>query len=460
MLNVTITPHREFLPANAAGQKLFLMLKMRPTKEAASVNPSTAFVLAIDTSGSMDEVVTGDIESTGEITEIDGKSWEIVRGGKTKRDIVIESLSYLLDSGKLRDRDRVGIVQFHDRSSTVIGLTSATEVQSLKNAIAQLKDFSGGTRMGRGMRETLSLLGSQTMTCRRALIFTDGQTFDEDSCRELAREFAANNIPITALGVGDFNEDLLNELSDVTGGRPFHVVAENSGGAAVAITDLPNQIIEEFTIAQQEVINNLALSVKTVQGVKLTRVMRAYPSQAEFSLNEDAVPIGNAVAGDDTIFILEFTIDSRNASRVRIAQLGLTYDIPGQNKRGELPPQNAIVQFMAGESFTAQVDPEVMAYVQQCNIVQMINNATRIADRNPQQAQELLQTAHRITKQIGNETIAQSLTVAQEELRKTRNISAETRKTIKMGAKGKTVKMSQDINDDLSEAEIRKASGT
>ena len=460
MLNVNITTHREFLPANAAGQKLFIMLKLRPTKEAASVNPSTAFVFAIDTSGSMKEVVAGETTPVGETTEIDGEKWQVVTGGKTKLDLVMESLTHLVDSGKLNDRDRVAIVQFDDKASTIIGLTSATEVQNLKGAIAKLDNFSGGTHMGKGMRETLSLLGKQIMTCRRALIFTDGQTFDEDSCRELSHEFAANNIPITALGVGDFNEDLLNELTDVTGGRPFHVVPENAVGAAVAITDLPNQIIEEFTIAQQEVINNLALSVKTVQGVKLTRVMRAYPSQAEFSLNENPVPIGNAVAGDETIFILEFTIDRRSASRVRIAQLGLTYDIPGQNQRGELPPQNAVVQFMAGESFTTQVDPDVMAYVQQCNIVQMINNATRIADLNPQQAQELLQNAHRITKQIGNETIAQSLTVAQDELHKTRNISAETRKTIKMGSKGKTVKMSQDINDEISDEEIRKASGT
>ena len=460
MLNVSITPHREFLPANAPEQKLFLMLKLRPTKQAASASPSTAFAFAIDTSGSMNEVVVGETKPTGEIREMDGQDWQIVTGGKTKRDIVIESLTYLVDSGRLSDRDRVAIVQFDDQASTVIGLTPATEVQDLKAAIAKLRDFSGGTRMGRGMRETLSLLADRTMTCRRALIFTDGQTFDEDACKELAREFGDRNIPITALGVGDFNEDLLNELSDVTGGRPFHVVAENAVGAAVAIADLPNKIIEEFTIAQQEVINNLALSVKTVQGVRLTRVMRAYPSQAEFSLDRDPVPIGNAVANDDTIFILELTIDSRNASRVRIAQLGLTYEIPGQNQLGELPPQNAIVQFMAGESFTAQVDPDVMAYVQQCNIVQMIDNATRIADRNPQQAQELLQTAHRITRQIGNETIAQSLTVAQDELRKTRNISAETRKTIKMGSKSKTVKISQDINEEFSEEEIRKASGT
>ncbi len=144
----------------------------------------------------------------------------------------------------------------------------------------------------------------------------------------------------------------------------------------------------------------------------------------------------------------------------RIAQLGLTYDIPGENQRGELPPSNLMVQFMPGENLTSKVDREVMGYMQQCNIVQMINNATRMAEQNPQRAAELLETAQRITKQIGNEGIASSLTVAKDELRRTRKISAEMRKTIKMGSKGKTVKMESDINNELEEEEIRKASGT
>lgn len=166
--------------------------------------------------------------------------------------------------------------------------------------------------------------------------------------------------------MGDFNEDLLNDLSDATGGRPLHVVTEKASGAAIAITDLPDQILAEFLQAQQE----------------------------------------------------------------------------------------------AGENLTSKVDREVMGYMQQCNIVQMINNATRMAEQNPQRAAELIETAQRITKQIGNEAIASSLTVAKDELRRTRKISAETRKTIKMGSKDKTFKMESDINNELEEEEIRKASGT
>lgn len=458
MLNVTIAPHREFLPADRAEQKLFVMLKLRPTKEAASTPPSTAFAFIIDTSSSMDEVVVGETTPTGRTYEADGREWREVTGGKTKRDIAIASLENLLASDKLTARDRLGLIQFDDKASSIIGLTAATEVP--KSAIAQLREFSGGTRMGLGMQQALTMLSDRDMTCRRALLFTDGQTFDEDRCRELAGEFASKNIPITALGMGDFNEDLLNYLCDATGGRPLHVVAKNLGGAAMAITDLPDQILAEFLQAQQEAIANLSLTVKTVQGVRVTRVMRAYPGQVEFPLDREPYPIGNAAANDETVFILEFTIAPRAASRVRIAQLGLTYDIPGENKRGELPPSNLVVQFISGENLTSKVDREVMGYIQQCNIVQMINNATRMAEQNPQRAAELLEAARRITKQIGNDAIASSLVVAKDELRRTRKISAETRKTLKMGSKGKTVKMESAIDSELEEEEIRKISGT
>lgn len=449
MLNVTITPHREFLPADSPAQKLFVMLKLRPTKQAASTRPSTALALIIDTSSSMDEVVAGDPKPTGKTFSSQSQKWQEVQGLKSKRDIAIASLENLLDSGKLTARDRLALIQFDDNASTIIGLTAATEVS--KSAIARLREFSGGTRLGLGMQQALSILSDLNMTCRRALLFTDGQTFDEDQCLQLAREFARQNIPITALGMGDFNEDLLNYLSDATGGRPLHVVAKNPGGAAIAIADLPDQILAEFLQAQEEAIANLALTVKTIKGARLTRVVRAYPGQAEFLLDREPFPIGNALANDDTVFILEFTIESHVASRARIAQLGLTYDIPGENQRGELQPENLVVQFMAGANLTAQVDREVMGYMQQCNIVQIIDNATRVADQNHRQAAEMIETARRIAQQIGNDAIASSLVVAKDELRRTRKISAQTRKTIKMGSKGKTVKMKIDINDELSE---------
>ncbi|MFM7790900.1 MAG: VWA domain-containing protein, partial [Microcystis panniformis] len=102
------------------------------------------------------------------------------------------------------------------------------------------------------------------------------------------------------------------------------IVAGNATGVQVSIADLPKTLFEEHQKAQNEVVNNLALSVQTVKGVELIRVTRVYPDQADFPLTNPPYFIGAAQKNDETIFILEFKVDSRATSRVRIAQLGLT----------------------------------------------------------------------------------------------------------------------------------------
>ncbi|MBR8833581.1 MAG: VWA domain-containing protein [Stigonema ocellatum SAG 48.90 = DSM 106950] len=55
--------------------------------------------------------------------------------------------------------------------------------------------------MAKGLRQALNLLKNENMSIRRALLFTDGHTVDEHECRELAQQFASNNIPITLLAI-------------------------------------------------------------------------------------------------------------------------------------------------------------------------------------------------------------------------------------------------------------------
>jgi Ca-activated chloride channel homolog len=460
MLNVSITPHREFLPADTPDQRLFMMLKLRPTKEAAQTRPSTTFVFLIDTSGSMYEVVAGDVQPTGETYFQDGQLYDQVTGGLTKIDIVMQSLHTLVKSGRLTQEDRIALVRFDSETSTLIGLTPATQISQIEQAIDRLRDFSGGTCLGRGMKQALDLLSNQGMTSRRVFIFTDGETVDEDECQSLAQEFANSGVSITALGVGEYNEDLLMHLSNTTAGQCRHIVAGTPIGNAVSITDLPDLLIADYQQAQNEVINNLAMEVKTVQGVKLIRATRVYPDLADFSLTQSPYPIGAVTGDDESVFILEFNVDSRANSRMRIAQLGLTYDIPGLNRRGELPLQNVVVQFVVGQGASAQVDADVMGYVQQRNISKLVDDATKMASSNPEQAEKLLDTARRITVQIDNKAMLASLDQGIDELRKTRQISAGTGKTIKIGSRGKTVKMGDDPNDELSDENIRKLTGT
>lgn len=460
MLNYTLNLNREFVAADQPQQKLFAMLKLCPRKEANLTSPPVNFVCLIDTSGSMYEVVMGEVKNTGRNVTLDGREYTEVSGGITKIDLVIESLTQLINSGKFKAEDRIAIVRFDDEASILLDLTPASSSQQIRDAIDQLRLYSGGTRLGLGMRQALDLLATQSMVNQRVFLFTDGQTFDEDLCKEIVPEFRLHNISISSLGVGEYEEDLLIHLSQETAGNLHHIVpGQAASGTQVAITDLPKKILDEFAEAQQEVITNLALSVKTVKGVKLKRLARVYPSIAESSLEQEPYRIGNVMANDETVFILEFDIENRPASRVRIAQVGLTYDIPGKKQRGEMPPQDIVVQFVAGP-MTSQMDAEVMSYVQQLNVAGLVQQSTDIVDVDPEKAAKLLEVASRMTKRYGNERLNESLTQAQEELRKTRRLSPEFRKTVKLGSKGKTVRVTDALEEHLSQEAIRQITGT
>lgn len=459
MLEAEIIPHRQYLLAHTAGQKLFLALKVRPTASAATARPRLAVVFVVDTSGSMREVVTEPTERTGQFHEVDGKRYEIVSGGRTKIDLVIAALQGLLTAETLRPDDRLALVKFDDRAEVLVPFTPVRKADRLRSAVDQLRQYSGGTQMGAGMREGLRLL-EQESGSRRMVVLTDGQTFDEDLVRQVTGILAERRIPVTAIGVGDdWNENLLTEVTDRTQGKPFHIVPDhqNPQPPSVRVTELPLVIARELAQAANEVVTDIALTVRMVAGVSLRRVTRVYPTVSDVDLMLQPHPLGNAAAGDWTVFLLEFDLPSRPPVRVRLAQLGLTYRVPGANYTGELPPLDVIVEFTQNEALAAQTNGEVMAWVQQRNLEALIREAAMQAQRDPGQAQKTLELARAMTVRLGNQAMTQALDRALQELGTRKTISPGTAKTLRVGAKTQTMRLGE--GGRLTDEEIRRITG-
>jgi Ca-activated chloride channel family protein len=270
---------------------------------------------------------------------------------------------------------------------------------------------------------------------------------------------AQEQIPITAIGVGeDWNEALLTELTDRTQGKPFYVVPNaHAKPPAVGLEQLPRELLADLAHTASEVVTNINLSVRTVQEVVLERITRVYPTQNE--VNREAQPffLGNAEAGDETLFLLEFTLPTRPPARMRLAQLGLTYQVPGADFRGELPPLDVVVEFTADESLAGQIDPEVMRWVQQRNLEGLIEQATRQAERDPAQAQKTMELARAMTVKLGNGVMTQALDRAIGELKDGKTVSLGTAKTLKIGAKTQTLRAGEQSLP--SDEEIRKMTG-
>jgi len=466
MLNIVLRPHRTSLMAGTAEpQKLFAMLKMLPDSEVAGARAPLAFALVIDTSGSMREYADQEKAAQeirlrglqGQQQSSDGSSYQAFNLQQTtKLDQAIEAAHKLVDDNRLLPNDKVTIIYFDTEAATLVPLTAIAQRQLLHQAIDSLRDHSGQTFMAKGMScAQQQLCDLPNETAKRVVLLTDGATQQEGQCRRLAGAFAETNTPIIAIGIGpEYKEELLKDLSATSQGRPYHL--ENMG-------QLRDILDCEVGSSVREVITDLQAKVAHVKGVSMNSCTRVFPSLSEVSSDAQPVRLGNIAAGDYTVFILEFTIEglARPASRVRVGQVSLAGSVPGLGKREEFAPQDLFVTFTTDEAAVAAVDPEVLGYVQQKNVDNLIQKAMGQATVNAGQARQTLQVALGMTQRIGNAAMTRVLNNALDELNKSGTISAGTRKTVALGGRTKTVKTGSAVPLEgmPSEEEIRKVTG-
>jgi len=465
MLNIQLKPHRNALKSGTTEpQKVFAMLKLIPDAEAAATRPPLALALVIDTSASMQAFA--DQEAAKALAKNAAPVGNVVDGGTYKGynldlptllDQAISAAHAMVDDQRFAPADRICLVHFDDDARILMPLTPISNRAGIHAAIELLRDYAGGTNMGKGMKAALVELGRVgPEVAKRAIIFTDGATFDEDDCIALAPDYAHLNIPIIAVGFGgEYNDDLLKQLADATLGKPYGLSD---------IKDFAALIGAEVAQTTREVVTNLRATVSTVKGVSIDSISRVAPSLNDVDTSQKPFLLGNIERGDFTVFIIEMTISGveRPPSRARVAQIGLVATAPGLGKITEFPPQSLFIEFTLDEAATAQVDPEVISYVQQKNVGKMVGEAMRTVSLNPDQARRTLQIAAGMTQRIGNGAATQMLQGALDELDSTGTISVATNKTVALGVRTKTVRTAamEGGTGGLSPEEIRKLTGT
>ena len=152
MLSVDLRAHRPYLRASAGGQKLFLMVKLLPTPEAANARPNVSIAVVVDTSGSMREPAPG---TTPELVEmapvtVDGKTYNATYRGSSKLDVTMEAARRLVESEHLRPDDRVALIHFDDQADVLASETVGAGRDRLKQAPAAPADHADRLRRLRG----------------------------------------------------------------------------------------------------------------------------------------------------------------------------------------------------------------------------------------------------------------------------------------------------------------------
>jgi len=344
-------------------------------------------------------------------------------------------LDYVSDAGKyildhLGPEDNAAVVAFADKAAVV---ATAEQVRSDKTRVKRaiddidLLDIGGGTQMALGMEAACAEVEKNYSSSRlnRLLILTDGQTYEERKCLDLARKYHGR-ISCSTFGVGiDFNEKLLMEIAEVSGSN-YHFIDEPA--------TIPGIFSSELTGLLNVALTNARIDVRLSAGVELKEAFRASPQIYPFkdvSVSTErslSLSLGDLEAGVATSALLVLVLPPRKPGRIRIAQASFVYDTLNSNDQRE--ETEAVVTYTLDRAAMGKADAYVMQLVDQVSIAKMqIQAEAAAAAGNVEKATRLLGHAISGTQRLGNTKATQALVSLQNEVKKTQTLTSRSAKT-------------------------------
>jgi Ca-activated chloride channel family protein len=378
-VTINCTLNKPHLPVLKTQQLAYVYIQVEAGESIAEVRTPLNIALVLDKSGSMEGA-------------------KIISLRKAAKNVI----------DMLDPDDYVSIIAFSDRVYPIVTSTQAANKVDLKKEIDGIRD-GGGTAMSGGMRRGMGELEKQLSPDRlnRMLLLTDGETFgDESDCRQLGTEMESKGIVIQALGLGeDWNEDLLDE------------VAENSGGRADFV-EKPEEISDVFQTTVQRMqataMQNAELVLRLVNGVTPRQVWQVTPIIENLGyrpLSDEAVQVqlGEVDKDEGISLLVELLISPRPEGAFRIAQAEVNYDVPALGLVGEKVRTDIMIDFSSDANLTKQYDAETMNLVEKVTAFKLQTralNAAKMGDVDG--ASRQLRAAATRLLQVGEKQLAEA----------------------------------------------------
>ncbi len=377
-ITLTTTWARAPLAANTA-QVGYLVVEVQPQATTAVQHLPINFCMVLDRSGSMDG---------------------------PKLDNLKKAVQTAIT--RLTPNDIVAVVVFDETAEVIVPATAATNPAALNNRVEGIR-VQGGTAMSTGLElglaEVLKHAGPDRAST--VLLLTDGQTWgDEDRCRELATQLAAQNVKITALGLGDeWNEKLLEDLAATTKGSADYVADPTTIGT----------FFQAATVAAQTTsVRNARLVLRLAQGVVPRAVYRAAPLIANLgykpiSERELNIDLGDLQSGVGGAVLAELMLPARAAGQYRVAQAELIYDLLGAQQLDQRVRSDVMLAISADPQ-SSQVQPAMMNLVEKVTAFKLQTRALdEAAAGNLTGATQKLRSAATRLLDLGELELAQTM---------------------------------------------------
>ena len=391
---------RDAVLSSAENFVLYLLLEAKP--QGAGVRLPLNLGIVLDRSGSMYD--------------------------EKRLEYVSEAVKYLIDH--LGPEDRAAVVAFADKAAVVATADQVLHDKvRVKRAIDDLDLFEigGGTQMALGMEAAVAEVEKHYTPnhLNRLLLLTDGQTYEERKCLELARQHR-ERISCSTLGVGiEFNEKLLMEMAEASGAN-YHFISDPA--------TIPGIFSRELEGLRNVALTNARIEVQLSTGVQVKEVFRSSPQiyllkdvtpDAERALT---IPLGDLESGVANSALMVLVLPPRKPGRVRIAHASLCYDTPAAREQRE--SVEAVVTYTLDRAAVGKANGYVMNLVDQVSIAKLQSQAeAAVAAGNVDKATRLLGNAIAGTQRLGNTKATQALVSLQNEIKKTQSLAGRAAKT-------------------------------
>ena len=331
----------------------------------------------------------------------------------------------------LRPQDILSVVTFSDRAEVIIP-ASYHQDKSRSEARIQMIQSSGATEIYQGLeagvKEVMRSLDSKRVN--HIILLTDGQTYgDEQQCLALASRLAEHGIGISGMGIGqEWNDIFLDVLSTRTGGSSAYIARPQ---------DIKKLLLEKFDALSQTYAEDVTLDLKPIEDVELTYAFRLQPEPSPIALGDNNLHLGAILQDTTSQIIFEYIIYPKAVKSESLTLLDGTLKVSIASQVMPVPQLRLQLRRPISDSpETEPPPPKVVQALSRLMLYRMQERARKDLEKgNIDSATRQLQVLASNLLTQGERSLAQTILLEVDHLRKQNSLTIEGTKNIKYGTR-------------------------
>lgn len=315
---------------------------------------------------------------------------------------------------KLKPTDTISIVAFAHNAQVVLPSTPVSDRAQIEDVIEKIDMFDvdpGGTSMDQGMQLGMDEIrpygGSGKLT--EVVVLTDGETSNEQICRQLAQQAGAEKIRLAVMGVGtEWNSNLIKDLADKAEGKWYYIDVTNA-------QDAERVFNEEFEQLASTGFTNVQMHLRPMKDITIKRVRQVVPDIREMPTSEPeerhiVASLGTLENQKTTRYILDLSLPKRPDGKFNIATLEVTYDVgAGEETTGAFPLEVSYTS--SGQGY---VNAEVARHIDEVQIYELNKNLQdAIGTENTDEAKRVAQQIEKKGELMGKRAAKKTMLAKQ-----------------------------------------------